>query len=244
MSTALATISGESFLSVQDEELKEAMEAMEAAGESIGPDDLLRVKVPSGDSPAKWALGDEFVEAIQGVFVFMAKRGTLWATEDPEEGSKPVLVSDDLVTARQISPIPDEMVEVLEPYRIDDHTFDWANNPYNQFGSARNKVGKRCEETRRLYILQAGSMFPIEVKCPPGSLKIVVEWFKSIARDKKVPYHRCVVELRLKQSKNSNGQKFYQIDPSVVGVLSREDGAIIKEKWQTPLANISTQLDD
>lgn len=247
MSTELAVRGAGDFLALSPEmteEMIEAREAREMAGEEITPSDLIRIKVPSGGSTT-WMIpkldGEEAAKTIDGVLCYWQKRGVLWPTEDPQEGAQPVLVTDDLITAEQVGPIPDDMVEEIEKCRLEDGRIDWRRLSYNQFGSRKNGSGKRCEEQRLLYILTRDSMMPYVVKAPPGSLSNVKKFFAQLCTQ--MAFYYAVISLGLEKATSRNGDVYAKIVPKLIGKLDRETARQVKVRYTDMLAGISKHVD-
>lgn len=260
MTNEIAEIQESKFLALRGDNagLVQAMEGLREAGVSFGPGDMTYVKVPAGGGTT-WQIEhpdgeEENCKAIEGVIVYVQKRGTLWPSDEMGQNTKPVLVTDDLVTARQVGPIPDDMIDDLEPYRIgedDDGTaiYDWEKLPYNQYGSARNGRGKRCKEQRLLYVLRPGDLFPIVVRVPAGSLKSYNKFLAGVVMRRQLPYWRIVANLSLTKKPNQDGIDFSEIAFKFVEALSEEDGAKVKSGYtdavETVVAReVSDTLDD
>lgn len=239
MSTELSVVPASAIARFNEENV-ELMEAMEANEEGFSLGDLVTVPTPAGGA-TKWTIekidGDEVTEAITGVLVLVQKYGVLWPTEDPVEGATPVLRTFDLKIAELAcdpEDIPDHMIETLEKFKLSEATetepatYDWENLPYNQWGSGKNG-SKLCTEQRMLFIQRMDDVFPLLVRCQPGSLKNVTKFLKQLPSASLVPW-RAIVELRLVEAKNGAGQKYSQIMPRLVGKLSREDGELIKSQ--------------
>jgi hypothetical protein len=236
-------------------DVQAAMAAIAEVGEEFTPGDLTRVKTPQGGSTT-WMIpsvaGEQPAEAITGVLCGIQKTGVLWGSEEPEEGSMPVLRTWDLEIAQQMGPIPDDMIDHLEPHRVPGTTdkFYWKDLPYNQFGTAKGGegAGKRCKEQRMLFILREQDMFPLIVTAQPGSLKDVRKFILSLPQIGK-PFWHAVVELRLTAAKSrgdANGRgrvTFAQISPKVVGVLSDEDAMQVHQRFTLPLMKMATSID-
>ncbi len=245
--TALATIPASDFAALSATgDLKESMDALAAVGETITPQDLVRVKTPA-EGGTEWEIpgpaGVERTPELVGALVYWQKCGLLWPSNDPVKGQLPVLRTWDLITAEQVGPIPDDMIETLEQHRAPNGTFKWLNLPYNQWGTGLNGVGKRCKEQRMMFLLRKTDAYPLLVIVQPGSLKLVVAWFKQITQQLGIPWYRAIVRLTLKQTTSKGGIVFSQIVPEVVGVLSPEDGAVIKKTWTEKLATIARQVE-
>jgi hypothetical protein len=256
MTTALAPVNKNEFAALDPQNaLAVAMtEHLALTGESIGPKDLVRVKTPAAGG-TQWQIqaagGDkpEYAEAIEGILVYYHKQGVLWPSDDALKGTLPVLRTFDLQTAEQVGPIPDAMIDAMEKCRIDERTFKWTTLPWNEWGTGKGGVGKRCKEQRVLYVLRQGDMFPLIITAQPGSLNSVTDFIKRLfeSSHKKfgeaVPYYRCVVRLSLKQETAKNGQVYAQIVPSLVACIDADAGAEVKAKYTDVLQHVSRQVD-
>lgn len=222
-------------------------EAMAEVGESITPADLVRVKIPSGGGK-KWtietAAGEKTVDAIEGILCYVQKRGVLWAEDEPKEGALPVLVTYDLKTAEQAGPIPKEMEAELARCKIGEGLYDWEKLSYNEFGSGKGGHGKKCKEQRLLFILQKGSIYPLVVTAPPGSLKNVRKFLIQVPEEAKAPYYHCTVKLALEQDTSAGGQKYSKIVPTLTGILPAADGEKVKATYHAVLGRVAKQLSD
>lgn len=247
---ALATIPKSQFLALDPNgEYAESLAAMAESGEILKPTDLIRVKIPTGGGTT-WMIpgpsGDVPKETITGALVYYQICGVLWPTEEFQTGSMPVLKTLDLITAEQVGPIPDDMTESLEPYRIDDRHFHWSEAsgmPYNQWGTGKNGIGKRCKEQRILFILRPKDPFPLLITAQPGSLKNVSQWFKRIPLAR-IPFWRAIVELSLVKSTNKTGQDYAQIVPKLVGQVDKKTGDALKRTWTDTLKAVAKKVDD
>ena len=196
----------------------------------------------------KWMIpslfGEDYVEKIEGILVYQTARGVLWVSDEPVEGTLPVLISDDLKTARRVCAVenvPDEMIPVLEDCHIQGDLFDWTALPYNEWGSGRNGVGKRAKEQRVLFILRKSDPLPLVVVIQPGSLKY---WRKFIVELTKagIPFYRAVISLGLEKAASEDGITYSRIKPSLVGCLSPEDGLSVKKQFSDSLARIARRV--
>lgn len=246
MTTALATVDAGGYLALQaGGEILEAMAANLGEGASLKESDLTRVKTPSGGGTT-WSIpsitGDEDCKEIVGVICYMCVRGLLWRSDEPEEGSLPVLMSHDLKTAKLVidrADVPEDMLADIDAATGPDGEIDWEKLPQSQFGSGKNGNGKAVKEQRVLYILREQDTLPIVVAINPGSLK---DWGRFVVEMTKagVPYWRAVVGLSLEKEKSTGGSPYSKVVPRLVGVLTPEQGKSIYANV-TPMARAAAE---
>lgn len=235
-STALAVIDTNNYLALQDGgEIAEAMAANLGDGAAFRESDLTRVTIPTGGSTT-WIVpnitGDKAMKSIDGILVFQGPRGLLWAGDEPEEGSLPVLVSHDLKTARLVSQdkVSQDMLSRIEVARLPDGTYDWTKLPQNEWGSGKHGSGKACKEQRVLYILTEEEPLPIVVTVQPGSLKGWQQFIMALSKAA-IPFYRAVVSLTLEKATAAGGQPYAQVVPRLIGTLNKEQGEVIRSKF-------------
>lgn len=223
-------------------------------GQSIGFFDLPVVKTPPGGAPfftLDTVSGPKPLDTITGVLAFTTLHGVLWPSNDSAGGSKPVLVTRDMKTARMASPelatrdpstgritaitgAPSAMVQVLsESENLTTNTWDWMTLPYTQFGSGRDGMGKAAKEGRLAFVCTADSALPICLRMAPSSLKAM----KSILLKLELPYYHYIWQfsLQIQESKRATKEKYSAIVPKIVGTLSPEDAAVVASNWKGPL---------
>lgn len=110
--------------------------------------------------------------------------------------------------------------------------------PLALFGSADqktdskgNKIESRsqaCKQVRLLFLLQKDTMLPVIVACPPTSLTGARKFFLRLASNG-VPYYGVVTRLMLTPDKNKDGIKYSKVEMSVVGKLSDEARAKMRD---------------
>lgn len=230
------------------EDFREAMAANLATGESVSVSDLIRVKTPSGGGRTWQYINSDGVEvetkAITGLFVYYATLGQLWGTDEPTTGQRPVLTSYDLRTAvRTNEDLGAIDPEALAQFRIGDRTYDWLalgreGSPFG-WGSGKGGHGRKIKESRTMAILQPGEAWPVIISAGAGSLDTVCPFVKRL----KVPHFRCVISLSLQKAMSKGGIEYSQIVPTLEGMISREEGLVIKGLYTDPLARIATQID-
>ena len=235
--TALALVSKEKYIFLRnDSDFAEALQANLAAGEKIDESVFIRVPTPTGGGTT-WKIGDEETKEIRGILVYSCRRGVLWPATQPAPGTMPVLISHDLDKAEQSGPIPADMVPVLDKCRIGEtNTYRWAD-VYRLYGG-KGTLDRRAKEQRVLFILREGDNWPLIVAAQPGSLKTVRPFVVKLP----IPHWRAVISLTLTKATSSGGIAFAQIQPKLVGELSREDGLIVKSTWTDVLAGIAKDI--
>lgn len=241
-STELAVKVTDNWLALQTgSDIREALEANVAAGEQINVQDLIRVPTPgSGGTTWTWVgvSGEEHEKEIVGILVCYQMRGVLWPSEEPGK-SAPLLVSHDLLTAEMVGDNPGDIdLAELEKCRLPDGRFDWARLPWNQWGSGKNGIGKRCKEQRLLFVLRQEDVWPMVITAQPGSLKTVRPFVHRLP----VAHWRAVVSLGLQKVPSKGGIDYAQIVPKLVGTLTKEEGEAVRKMYTEPLKRVATKV--
>lgn len=231
--------------------LADVMDAMLANGEGdYKLDDLSKAKVPSGGE-TQWKIVElgkaQLHDEIVGVPVFYDKSGALWPSNESVEGSLPLLVTRDLLHAEQLGDdYGDINPDALEECRMfnDDGTpmlsaagkpvYDWQKLPYNQFGSGKNGIGKRCKENRLMCILRKDDLFPVFLRVPPTSVNQIAQFFRQLGM-KRTPHYAVVVELKLAKKTSKGGQAYSEIEIKLVETLKPEEAAFMKAMYTDSL---------
>lgn len=241
--TSLAVLEQSKFLALRpNSELREAFEANYAAGETMKFSDLIRVKNPSGGA-TKWTVeeltGEAMYDEIVGVPVYYKPAGTLWPSEDLQDGIKPLLRTNDLLTAEQVGDdYGDINPDVLEEARIfidgepastpdGRGLYDWQKLAYNQWGTGKKGNGKRCKESRLLCILREEDQFPLFLQIQPGSLKDVTSFFRKLPG----AHYRFVIGLSLEKAKSKDGIAFSKVKCRLVSKLSDAEALTVKSTY-------------
>lgn len=245
MTTEIARIETTNFLALQDGgAIAEAMQANMGAEASLKESDLTRITIPAGGGTS-WMiptlLGDETTKSLEGVLVWQCVRGLLWPSHSPTEGTLPVLCSHDLKVGNLVCDqenVPKDVWDSIQIARRDDGLFDWDKLPQTQWGSGTGGTGKAVKEQRVLFILREQDALPCVVTISPGSLK---EWSKFMIEMTKagIPFYRAVVSLSLEKDKATSGESFSRVVPKLAGVLSSEDGEVIREKFSAPMREVA-----
>ena len=141
------------------------------AGEDISPDDLTRIKIPTGGS-LNWtvlgAAGEEHHEYLDGVILHLELRRAYWPDPSPEKGRLPQCISYDWITG------------------VGTPGGECASCRFNQWGTqirpdgSRGK-GKACKQMKLLFDLREGRILPDIVCVSPGSLKPIKHYQMQLA---------------------------------------------------------------
>lgn len=218
----------------------EQFEAMTSASEfgSLRISDLPRVSMPAGGGKA-WSWtdaegGDHTEKVITGLLVAVSKRGALWPSVEPTQGGRPLIVTSDLKVGRILGDDygdldPDE----IDRCRIDgtDDLVHWDQLSYTKFGS--HGRGKRANEGRVLFVLQAGEVIPVAIQASAGSIAGIDAFLRKASLSRR--YYQCIVEVGLERSENAGGQPFSRVTIKTVGVVTKAEGEVIKRLYTDPL---------
>ena len=263
--SAVATISvsdeiGNYPALVPGSDVAEAMAANIAEGEQISTQDLTRIKTPSGGGTT-WAWedveGEQSSKEIKGLLVHVQRRGVLWPYEEPGD-LQPVLVTNDLMYADRVGEDAGDIdEEELAKFVLPESDppggnpwvggqYDWNKLPRNQFGSGKGGFGKRCKESRMLFILREGEAWPVLINIGPGSLKDIKRFLMQMGG--KVPHWRAVVSLTLTKEKSKSGVDFSKVVPKLAGTISKEAGQLVHDTYTSVLkqtaAGVSAKPED
>lgn len=240
MANELATISNYAVMSVDAEEFREAAEANGGIREA----DLTRVSTPAGGGTTWMIPGlagvsdDQEIKELVGVLVHQQPRSSLWASDEPAEGARPVAVSFDMVFGRRVADradVPPEMNEELDRCTDGQGRIDWTRLSYAQWDSGKGGIGKRVKDARVLYILRESDNLPIVVTIPPGSLAAWQKFLGALTMHG-LPYFRAIVGLSLEADKSQTGIRFSRVVPRLVSAISREDAVRLRTMFGDALS--------
>lgn len=195
--TDLVIAGGESnFLALRMDQ-NEVLDMIEETlgGETLQPQDLDRVKVPSGGGTT-WEVptldGDEATKVIEGVIVDAVTRRAYWSKPYDGSNESPECFSND------------GKVGTGDPGGI-------CNGcPFNEFESAANGVGKACKETRQVFVLLEDSLIPIVVTVPPASLTNLKQYRLRLLRGQRSLLSQTT-KITLSKEKNSTGIEYSEV---------------------------------
>lgn len=201
-----ALIDPENFVILGDD--SDALEAMtfNLQGESIDEFDLDRVRVPAGGLTVFETPEGDAVKEIEGIIVQVQQRRAYWEKAFGDGGNVPPDCSS-----------TDGLVGIGDPGG------NCAHCPFNQFGTAVKQDGsagrgKRCRESRALFLIRAEDHLPLVIVAPATSIKGVKQYLM------KLPVRRtqAVTKLTLVKDKSADGIEYARIVFDFVGKLPAE----------------------
>jgi hypothetical protein len=196
--------------------------------EGFSVSNLDRLTVPAGGGQA-WDIPDEDPSRfVEGVIIHRQPNRAFWFKtrgEDGDDDGPPDCYSTDNKVG----------IGAFGPGSENNPTGACASCPMNVFGSSQTGSGngKACKEQMQLFLLQPGSVLPIQVSLPPTSLQ---PWKKYMTRlaSKGKSYYAVVTRLGLIVTKGG-GQTYSVVDPAKASDLApaeasaaRAYGATIK----------------
>jgi hypothetical protein len=240
MSTAISTTVKSSDFAILDSSSEIAAGLADPNREAMDYTVITSVKMPAGGGVIWTVEQDGNVEAvpeITGILCAVQKHGVIWPTaEFSGGGSRPVVETWDLVRGiRRGDDLGDIDPAELDRCSNPDGTVRWRELSYTQPGSAPNGRGCRAKESRILYVLRPGELFPVKISAGPGSLMAIKPFLARMA----LPAYRHVVSLGLKRVQSGSGIAFSQIVPKIVDKLTVEQGEIIRQAYTLPLLGMA-----
>lgn len=177
--------------------------------QGISPQDLLRVKVPSGGATS-WEImtkeGEKSVKEIEGIIIDANDIRLFFRKSFDETGGEepPDCMSLDMVNGIGDPGGPCEKCE------------------YNEWGSGKNGRGKACQQRKFMLFLPTNQFLPYVISAPVGSLKNMSDYFGRLTGEG-LPYYCVVTKLSLEKDKNPDGITFSRIVPTHVRDLTDDE---------------------
>lgn len=210
MGTALQIVDVNDF-AVMRQGIASVQAVIEAnlGADEISPNDLVKVKVPSGGGMV-WEIrgidGDEATKEIVGVVVLRKDIRAYWSTRGM--GSPPDCSSSDCVTG------------------FGNPGGECRTCRFAQYGSAINEQGEQgkgqaCKQNKLLFMLRKDDMLPIIVYVPPSSLVSIRKYLVGLT-SRNIPAHGVLTRLSLQVEKNGTA-KYSRVIPTVAGRLSESE---------------------
>lgn len=187
MSQELVVLNDYAVAQMDAMDLQEVL-AENLEGEAIRPQDLDKIKIPSGGG-LSWEVPDieEGVvpkRSIKGVIIYKHNHNNYYAAEYDGGGEPPDCYSNDCISG------------------IGNPGGSCANCPLNAWGSAKKGNGKACSNKTMLFLLMPDSLLPVSVDLPPTSAAIVRTFFLKLS-SKALKYSDIVVDLSLEKKKGA-----------------------------------------
>lgn len=189
------------------------------------------VKMPSGGMKAfnVTEAGDDEAEPMKPPFeavIIHSHKQNAHFVGDMGDGQPPVCNSNDGITG----------IETATGMRT-----QCATCQYNQFGSGPNG-SKACKNTRRLYLLRPGDVFPMVMSIPASGMRAYDQYASKLILNRKA-VHGVLTSIGLKEAVNKGGIKYYAPTFDAKEALPHETAADIKAYAEKFVAAISRQPD-
>ncbi len=171
------------------EELAEDMDGL-----NIG---FRRIKIPSGgqlqfEIPTEDPDNPNYAKKLEGVIVYSHNANAYWMDgQNDGENAPPDCQS------------MDGKLGVGCPGGL------CASCGYNVFGSGPNNKGKACKNMRVIYLLQSGTIMPIQISLPPTSIRPYTDFVNASFMSRHRGVCGSVVEISLKKA--NNGKDDYSV---------------------------------
>lgn len=190
---------------------------MDDAGLSFG--DMDRLTMPPGGT-TRWLVpdlteGEISLDELVGIVLRWETSRAFWESDDVT-GEAPDCASRD---GRM--PIPEGLFAADGERAAENPGGTCKDCPMNQFGSATKGNGKKCKESKLLYLMRPGELLPTIVSLPPTSIKPLKSFLLRLATKAQAKYNQAEIGLTVKVVVGGpgNGQKYGVVVPRLVRVL-------------------------
>ena len=187
--------------------------------EELTPNDLDRVRIPSGGGTA-WSIpaldgSEEMAKTICGVIVYYRPVRAFWELSYDEGGGG----------------CPPDCSSKDGKIGIGTPGGTCGTCALNKFGSDGGR-GKACKEMRLLFVLTPESLLPLMVVLPPTSIQPMKQFMTRLTA-RMIRYNKVQVEIGLKEALNKDNIKFTHATFTVKTVLDDESAAHISAYSQS-----------
>lgn len=207
--------------------------------DGLGMGDLERLTVPAGGG-SMWMIpdleeGERAVKELEVIMLLWDKSRAMWwedeiSNEMPDCWSRDGRTPDPQGAYGIHGEHADEIP--LTPVRGNPEQFErlCSNCPMNEFGSATKPgaKGKKCKESRLLYVLQPGEMLPQIVSVPPTSLKKLRQFLITLGAKQRLRFTDIVLKLGLSVVEGGPGGKYSTIVPKFSRRLEPEERELVR----------------
>lgn len=201
-SQALAVIDSNIFPALGNiSDVTELMNANIGEGEQIGFSDLIRIKMPSGETkafsvPSLEMEEDEMLSTINGIVIHWHNQRAFWPKSVSEGGDpQPLCYSPDGIEGKGKWDMqkgdPGSFMETEE-----EKVRTCADCPMAEYESAPDGKRQWCKAMRRLYVIRPGEMLPTIMTMPPSSLKPCKTFFSQLT-SRGIPHYLAPINIGL-----------------------------------------------
>lgn len=193
-------------------EIKEELEDFD----DVGGIECRKIKIPTGKSKAFEVESEnpddpDMEKELLAVILLTHKMNSRWEGDYNNENRMPVCSSWD---AKQGMNLQTGEIKSCDTCS------------YNTFH--RDGMGKKCKNTRRIYLILNGNPHLYILTVPPTSLNSVNKQLKRII-ESGVPLTRTIVAFRLEAATSKGGKDYAKITVEKVGELTQEQGNLTRQ---------------
>ena len=199
--------------------------------EGLDQFDLSRAVNPQGEN-VEWKIESldeepEKLREVEGIIVFHRKVRTYYQTEYKKGGGPPTCTSTDGKNG------------------VGNPGGDCELCPFSKFGSGKNE-GKACKETKQLYIIRSGELFPTLFNVTSVNIRKPNKYLIDLLSKRSLAFNEVITKIRLEPDTSSGGYDYARTDFSLSRVLTDEEKAAAKALTGIFGKNLSTLpvLDD
>jgi|WetSurMetagenome_2_1015567.scaffolds.fasta_scaffold03374_9 hypothetical protein len=204
-----------------------------AGANGLSPQDLDRVKIPSGGGLA-WEIttleGVESVKDLMGIIIHHQDARAYWSKQIEEAGGNqpPDCSSTDGIRG------------------VGAPGGECATCPLAQFGSDRKGRGQGCKAAKIIYMAVPENILPISVVMAPTSIKPMRQYLIRLA-GRALRASQVVTSISLEKQKNSDGITYARAVPVMKEVLAPETASKVAqyaEAFKSALGSVSLKTED
>lgn len=184
--------------------LREIFDENQGTDETIGPNDLPRITLPSG-KVSVWELpsiqGPIHADSFEGILVAWKHNRAYWPNKYSGQGEPPDCRSNDGI------------VGIGKPGGIcqECSLSKWDGD-----------IAPACTDQRVLFIVRENNILPLVLVLPPTSIPPMRKMMLNLTNEK-LSHWSVVIKFALEKDKSAAGIEFSKLKPSVVRVLDPEE---------------------
>lgn len=207
-------------------------------GGTLGIGDLVRAKVPSGETKA-FTLGEDVTKTIRGIVIVRQERRNYWerSIQDGGGNQAPDCYSRDAITG----------VGEYGPGSEGNPTGLCADCPLSQWqeGADGKRIPPPCKPQEAVLVLTEGSAFPLLLTIPRTSMTPFRNyWKRTLLTTKMVSLVEVETEIGLNLTKNEAGVEYNELVFKPVRVVTEGMDRPTKKAFKAGLLALSRQFSE